>query len=68
YRAESATREGLHRLFCEAFWGTSSLLQELQCLPEHCQHLCARPQVQGRRRTEPALRNRSRTLPRHSAS
>lgn len=61
YRAESATREGLHALLIEVVLGPSPLRDALVAMHEKSQRLQQRPQVRERRRSTPALRNRSRT-------
>jgi hypothetical protein len=59
YRAESATREGLHTLVVQAVLGTSPFTAELHAMAAKSERMQARPQVRDRRRTPPALRLRS---------
>jgi Transposase DDE domain len=61
YRAESATREGLHALLIEVVLGASPLRETLLAMQRKSERLQQRPQVRDRRRATPALRNRSRT-------
>jgi len=61
YRAESATREGLHALLIEVVLGPSPLREALRAMHQKSERMQQRPQVRNRRRTTPALRNRNRT-------
>jgi hypothetical protein len=58
YRAESATREGLHTLVVEAVLGTSPFTRELHAMAAKSERMKARPQVRDRRRSTPAPRRR----------
>jgi hypothetical protein len=60
YRAESATREGLHRLVVEAVLGSSPFTRELHAMAAKSERMKARPQVRDRRRSTPALRRRTK--------
>jgi hypothetical protein len=60
YRAQSATREGLHALVVAVMLGEGPLPAALREMAAKSQRMQARPQVQGRRRATPALRSRSR--------
>jgi hypothetical protein len=60
YRAESATREGLHTLVVEVLLGTSPFTAELQAMAAKSERMQARPQVRDRRRSTPATRRRSK--------
>jgi hypothetical protein len=61
YRAESATREGLHQLIVEVVLGTSPLAAELHAIAAKSARMQARPQVRERRRDTPALRRRHKS-------
>ncbi len=63
YRAESATREGLHALLWQVVLGVSPLCEVFRSLYAKSQRMAQRPQVQHRRRAEPALRHRERRRP-----
>jgi DDE family transposase len=63
YRAESATREGLHAWITAVVLGRSPLWAELQVIAAKSERMKARPQVAGRRRTTPALRRRTKREP-----
>jgi hypothetical protein len=65
YRAESATREGLHTLVLAIMLGRTPLAEELQQMAGKSQRLQERPQVRDRRRTTPALRRRTKTMTNH---
>ena len=58
YRAESATREGLHTLVVQAVLGRSPFTAELQAIAAKSARMQARPQVRDRRRSVPAPRRR----------
>jgi DDE family transposase len=58
YRAESATREGLHTLVVQAVLGCSPFTRELQAIAAKSARMQARPQVRDRRRSTPAPRRR----------
>jgi len=60
YRAQSATREGLHALVLQLFLGDTPLAAEFRAMAEKSARMQARPQVQHRRRPTPALRRRTR--------
>jgi hypothetical protein len=60
YRAQSATREGLHTLVLALLLGETPLAAEFQAMAEKSARMQARPQVQHRRRSSPALRGRTR--------
>ena len=60
YRAQSATREGMHRLIVSVMLGTSPFTAELQAIAAKSERMKARPQVQERRRSTPALRRRNK--------
>jgi hypothetical protein len=60
YRAESATREGLHTLVVQAVLGNSPFTAELHAMAAKSERMKARPQVRDRRRTTPALRRRTK--------
>ncbi len=60
YRAQSATREGLHALVLALMLGETPLSAEFQAMAEKSARMQARPQVQNRRRPTPALRRRTR--------
>jgi hypothetical protein len=61
YRAESATREGLHQLLIEVVLGPSAWRETLLAMQRKSERMQQRPQVRERRRPAPALRNRNRT-------
>jgi Transposase DDE domain len=61
YRAQSATREGLHALVLTLVLGDTWLAAEFQAMAAKSARLRARPQVQRRRRTAPAPRRRTRS-------
>jgi Transposase DDE domain len=63
YPAESVVRRGLHELLVQLVWGTSPLSAPLQAVAQKSERMQQRPQVQFRRRSEPALRRRSHTTP-----
>jgi hypothetical protein len=58
YRAESATREGLHMLVVQAVLGRSPFTAELHAMAAKSERMKARPQVRDRRRRTPAPRRR----------
>jgi len=58
YRAESATREGLHDLVVQVVLGRSPFTPVLQEMAAKSERLQARPQVRDRRRSTPAPRRR----------
>ena len=58
YRAESATREGLHTLVVQAVLGNSPFTAELHAIAAKSERMQARPQVRDRRRSTPAPRRR----------
>jgi len=60
YRAQSATREGLHALVLALFLGETPLSAEFRAMAAKSARMQARPQVQNRRRPTPALRCRAR--------
>jgi hypothetical protein len=60
YRAQSPTREGLHTLVLLIMRGETPLSAEFQAMAEKSARMQARPQVQNRRRSTPALRCRTR--------
>jgi hypothetical protein len=60
YRSESATRQGLHQFFVELVQGVLPFAADLAAMVEKSRRMQARPQVQARRKTGPALRHRGR--------
>ena len=60
YRAQSATREGLHVLVLQLFLGETPLAAAFREMAEKSERMRARPQVQNRRRPTPAMRCRTR--------
>jgi hypothetical protein len=60
YRAQSATREGLHELIVAVMLGTSPFTAELRAIAAKSERMKARPQVRERRRSTPALRRRTK--------
>jgi hypothetical protein len=60
YRSESETREGLHQFFVQVICGQMPFMEDLAALYAKSRRMQERPQVRDRRRTEPALRNRTR--------
>lgn len=59
YRAQSATREGLHALLLAIVLGDSPFAAVLREMAAKSARMRARPQVQQRRRETPALRGRT---------
>jgi DDE family transposase len=60
YRAQSATREGLHALVLQLVLGDTPLSAAIREMAEKSARMRARPQVQNRRRPTPAMRRRTR--------
>jgi Transposase DDE domain len=60
YRAQSATREGLHALVLALMLGETELAVAFREMAAKSARLQARPQVQQRRRPTPAVRRRTR--------
>jgi hypothetical protein len=60
YRAQSATREGLHALVLAVLLGEGPLAALFQEMAAKSARMRARPQVANRRRTTPAPRRRTR--------
>jgi hypothetical protein len=60
YRAQSATRDGLHALVLALMLGETPLAAEFRAMAEKSARMQARPQVRQRRRPTPALRCRTR--------
>jgi hypothetical protein len=65
YRAQSATREGLHTLVLALMLGETPLAAEFRAMAEKSERMQARPQVQHRRRSTPAVRCRTRREKNH---
>jgi hypothetical protein len=65
YRAQSATRDGLHALVLELVLGDTWLSAAFREMAAKSARMRARPQVQQRRRTTPALRSRTRRVTNH---
>src|SRR5438445_4684971 len=65
YRAQSATREGLHALVLQLVLGDTPLAAAFREMAEKSERMRARPQVQNRRRPTPALRCRTRRAKNH---
>jgi hypothetical protein len=63
YRAESATREGMHELLVAVVQGGSPWAEELRAIAAKSERMKARPQVRERRRTTSALRSRTQSPP-----
>jgi hypothetical protein len=61
YRAESATREGLHELVVEIVLGHSPFTEELRGIAAKSERMKARPQVRDRRCRTPAARRRTKS-------
>jgi Transposase DDE domain len=65
YRAQSATREGLHALVLAVLLGAGPLSAVFQEMAEKSARMRARPQVAHRRRETPARRSRTRRTMNH---
>jgi hypothetical protein len=65
YRAQSATREGLHALVLQLLLGDTLLSAAFREMAAKSERMRARPQVQQRRRATPAMRGRTRRAMNH---
>jgi len=65
YRAQSATRAGLHALVLAVFLGEGPLSVMFQAMAAKSGRMQARPQVANRRRETPARRRRTRRQTQH---
>ena len=63
YPGQSETQEGLHQFLFQLITGQSLFAEELQAIRAKSETMRQRPQVQNRRRSQPALRSRTKKLP-----